>query len=90
MAKVIIVKHLGSGKYKALAEGANPLKVSDIDEEVIPLEKQGASIPEIAEIIAFYYWKNVLQWGTVGYTLYQGQMPNNDFVHVLAKNGVKL
>lgn len=90
MAKVIIVKYLGSGKYKAIAEGAKPCTVSDLDESVIPLEKQGCNPSEIAEIVAFHYWENVLQWGTVGYTLHQGQMPNNDFIHVLAKNLVKI
>lgn len=85
MAKVIIVKYIGSGKYKAKAEGAKALTVSDIDESVIPLEKQGCNTSELAYIVACHYHKNVLQWGE-DLTLHQGQMPNNDFVHVLARN----
>lgn len=90
MAKVIVVKYKGSGKFVASVEGQKSKTFNELDTTVIPENKQGANVSEMAEIIANYYWKNVLDWSPVGFVLHQGQLKNGDYVHVIARNQIKL
>jgi hypothetical protein len=87
MAKVIIVKYKGSGKYIVKAEDQKALTVNEMDSDIVP--NCSLNVDEISAIIAKHYFNNVLNWNRENsYILVQGQLPNNDhvFVQVLKNN----
>ncbi len=84
MAKVIIVKSYGSGKYLAKAQESKSLKVSDMQDHIVT--DSSKSCDEIALQIANYYLNNVVKWNSSNnIKLHQGQMPNNDYIFVLER-----
>lgn len=85
MAKAIVVKPMGNGEYKVQTEGQNTKTVSDMNEDIIPLEKQGCNADEHAQLIAEYFYREIYKWGNLSDTKLCQGYAFNSYVHVIVK-----